>query len=62
MKEITLNRKQISTLTEIAEHFPEIDLFTIVSDSSNGIGPVVTVKFTLVGRPASIDCTDVESW
>jgi hypothetical protein len=62
MTEIKLNRKQLNDLMDIVARFPEIDDFTITSDSSNGIGPVVQVKFMLFSNKASVDITDVESW
>jgi len=61
--EITLGRNEIRKLVEIYNHFDEVDQFKIVSDNSNGIGPVVTVKLTLFEKSdTQIDITDVSSW
>jgi len=62
MKTITLTRKQVQDLIDIALHFREVEEFTIVSDNSSGIGPNVHVKIELFGKPTSVDITDVESW
>lgn len=63
MKSITLNRKQINDLIKMVEHFKEVEHFTIEQDNSNGIGPVIHVKFDLFNKnTTSIDITDVESW
>lgn len=60
---IVLNKKQIQQLNQIAEQFQEINRFTLVSDSSNGIGPVVKVHFTLFSNnDANVDITDVNDW
>ena len=63
MSTILLNRKQIKQLYEMTERFNDVELFTIESISSSGIGPTVTVRFDLF-TPADtkIDITDVESW
>lgn len=59
-----LNQKQIKQLAEIANKFPEVDWFTLEVDNSNGIGPVVKVKFTLFDKEdgVSVDITDVDTW
>ncbi|CAB4241726.1 hypothetical protein UFOVP71_264 [uncultured Caudovirales phage] len=63
MSKIVLTRKQLIQLTQVAEQFEEIDLFTIKSENSSGIGPTVTVQFDLFNKAdTKIDITDVESW
>ena len=62
MNSITLNRKQVTDLIEFFEHFKDVEEFTIESDNSNGIGPVITVKFDLFKKSTTVDITDVESW
>jgi hypothetical protein len=59
-----LTRKQIDQLGEIIDHFPNIDLFELEETNMSGIGPMISVKFSLFGKKpdASIDITDVESW
>lgn len=60
---IILNRKQFEQLKEITDKFQDVDRFTLVSDSSNGIGPVLKVIFTVLNKDdASIDITDVSDW
>lgn len=58
-----LSRKQINQLAEIADHFPEVNLYELYEEHT-GIGPVIKVKFSLFGKTSdtSIDITDVESW
>ena len=60
---IVLSREQINKLTEIVNHFPEINHFTLQVDSSSGIGPGVHVKFDLFGTDdVKVDITDVTNW
>lgn len=60
---ISLNRKQINELIEIVNHFNEVERFILEQDNSNGIGPVIKVKFDLFDKkPTTIDITDVGSW
>lgn len=65
MTEIKINRLQADQLIQIMSHFRDIEEFTIVSDSSSGIGPTVRVLFNLLGsknNDTSVDITDVSSW
>lgn len=60
---ININRKQIEQLQQIVDHFPEITNFTLVCDHSSGIGPAVSVKFTLFdSNDAKVDITDYSTW
>ena len=62
-KEFQLTRAEILKLSEIVKHFDEIDLFTIVQDSSSGIGTSTVVKFDLFNKKdTSVDITDLEAW
>jgi len=63
MMRITLNRDQIEKLSEIANHFKEIEHFTLEAESSSGIGQAIHVKFDLFDTgDTKVDITDVESW
>jgi len=62
MKTITLTRKQVQDLIDIALHFKEVEEFTIVSDNSSGIGPTIKVQCTLFDKPTIVDITDVSTW
>jgi len=69
MKEITLTREQITRLNKIVDHFNEIQHFTIVEDSSSGIGPAISVKCDLFDVNTEIlytemkaDITDYNGW
>lgn len=67
MPEFVLNRKQVKKLARMAEHFKEVEWFTLTEESTSGIGSTVTVKFNLFGDAdkdvdTTIDITDVETW
>lgn len=63
MNSVTLNRKQIAQLTEIAERFTDTEHFIIESESLSGIGPNIAVRFDLFEiADTKIDITDVSSW
>jgi hypothetical protein len=63
MSKTILTRKQIDQLSQIVEQFADVDLFTIKSENSSGIGTTVTVQFDLFKTAdTKIDITDVESW
>ena len=59
-----LTRKQIQQLSEICDHFSEINIFELEQTNLSGIGPTISVKFSIFGnrQDASVDITDVESW
>ena len=61
---ITLSRKQISQLTQIAERFADADSFTLSWEhEQSGIGLGIVVKFqTFDPEDTTIDITDVEMW
>ena len=61
---MNLTRKQIEQLSEICNHFQDIDLFELEESTLSGIGPMISVKFSLFGKKpdTSVDITDVESW
>jgi hypothetical protein len=63
MNTITLTRKQIEQLAEIAERFVDTENFTIDSESTSGIGPTVTIRFDLFEKAdTKVDITDVSNW
>jgi hypothetical protein len=67
MTEFALNRKQVGQLAQLAEHFKEVEWFTLVEESSSGIGSTVTVKFNLFGNAdkdvdTTVNITDVSTW
>ena len=62
MKTILLSRKQIETLAQIADHFKDINQFTIKETNESGIGPTTTVSFDLFDNEVKIDNTDVDTW
>lgn len=63
MNTITLTRKQIEQLAEIAERFADTENFTIDSESTSGIGPTVTIRFDLFEKAdTKVDITDVSNW
>jgi len=59
-----LTRKQIQQLSEICDHFSEINIFELEQTNLSGIGPTISVKFSIFGnrQDASVDITDVENW
>lgn len=62
---ITLSRKQVTQLAEIANHFTEIDDFTLEVDHSSGIGVGIRVTFDLLKsgkKDTAVDITDVTNW
>lgn len=64
MNQLSLNRKQLGQLVRIFEQFKDTDSFTLQSSSSSGIGPTVTVKFSLFGdeQDTTVDITDLSTW
>lgn len=63
MNKITLNRKQVAKLTEIVDHFKEIEHFTVETDNISGIGVGIQVKFDLFEKnDTNINITDLSEW
>jgi hypothetical protein len=67
MVEFALNRKQVGQLAQLAEHFTEVEWFTLREESTSGIGSTVTVKFNLFGdahkdTDTTVNITDVSTW
>jgi hypothetical protein len=61
--EFKLTRAEIEKLAEIAKHFKEVNLFSIVQDNSSGIGVITKVAFDLFEKnDTNVDITDVKSW
>ena len=62
-KSIILNREQVQKLTEIVNHFTEVQHFEIEADNSSGIGVGIQVRFTLFEKnDTRVDITDVKEW
>ena len=62
-----LNRTQVEKLAKMADHFKEVEWFTLEANNSSGIGPSVSVKFNLFGdsdkdEDTTVDITDVSTW
>lgn len=54
-------------LVMIANHFKEVEWFTLEESNSSGIGPTVVVKFNLFNdadkdSDTVVDITDVTTW
>jgi hypothetical protein len=67
MNTLSLNRKQLGKLTEIVNHFKEVEWFIIKVDHSSGIGEGITVEFNLFNDDdkdvdTKVDITDVSTW
>ena len=63
----SLNRIQIEKLAKMADHFKEVEWFTLEETNSSGIGPTVVVKFNLFNDndkdvDTTVDITDVSTW
>lgn len=66
MGDITLSRKQVLQLAELAEKFPDTEWFSLETDSSSGIGTQVCVKFDMfkcgVSGDTTVNITDYSTW
>ena len=67
MSEVTLSRKQVLQLAELAAKFPDTEWFSIETDSSSGIGTQICVKFDIfksdvVSGDATVNITDYSTW
>lgn len=66
MTEFALTRKQVLLLADLATKFPETNWFTLDESHGSGIGPTVTVKFTIFNHATDFDTTvnitDVDIW
>lgn len=65
--QFALNRGQIVKLAKMAEHFQDVEWFTLEENNSSGIGPTVVVKFNLFNDSdkdidTTVDITDVSTW
>lgn len=65
--QFALNRTQVLKLAKIAEHFSEVEWFTLEETNVSGIGPSVVVKFDLFNdsdkdNDTYVDITDVSTW
>lgn len=62
-----LNRLQIEKLSKMANHFTEVEWFTLEETMTSGIGPTVVVKFNLFNDndkdvDTTVDITDISTW
>ena len=66
MSDITLSRKQVLQLAELAAKFPDTEWFAIETDSSSGIGTQICVKFDMFknisGQDTTVNITDYSTW
>jgi hypothetical protein len=67
MTEFALNRKQVGQLAQLADHFQEVEWFTLQEESTSGIGSAITVKFKLFDdadkdTDTTVNITDVSTW
>lgn len=58
---------QVEKLAKMAEHFKEVEWFTLEATHTSGIGSTVTVKFNLFNDDdkdidTTVDITDVSTW
>ena len=63
MTSITLTRKQILQLSELAKKFSDSGWFVIKEKSTSGIGPTVTVSMSVFDdMDTTVDITDTSIW
>jgi hypothetical protein len=66
MSNITLSRKQVLQLAELAAKFPDTAWFSLETDSSSGIGTQICVKFDMFKNMSDLDTTvnitDFSTW
>jgi hypothetical protein len=65
--QFVLNRGQVEKLAKMANHFHEVEWFTLEENNISGIGPTVIVKFNLFNDndkdiDTTVDITDVSTW
>lgn len=61
MKKIIITRNQYEKLKEVFEMYDSVDRIVWTEESTNGIGPNVTIEFD-PKESVKMDITDVESW
>jgi len=60
---ITLTNKQMKQLNEIFTRFPDAKEYTLCEECKSGIGPTLTVNFSLFeNKDTTINITDVSVW
>jgi hypothetical protein len=67
MNDISLTRKQVLQLAEIAAKFTDAEWFTIEMSNASGIGTAVMVKFDMFKDnrkdfDTTVDITDLSTW
>lgn len=60
---LSLTRKQVLQLAEIANKFPDANWFGLTENSGSGIGPTVHVTLSVfTDDDTKINITDVSTW
>lgn len=63
---IQLTRKEILTMAELVNHFPDVGVFDLYVDHTSSIGQATNLKFTLdlagEKKDVTVDTTDIGSW
>jgi hypothetical protein len=66
MGDITLSRKQVLQLAELAAKFSDTEWFSLETDSSSGIGTAILVRFDMFknisGQDTTVNITDYSTW
>lgn len=63
MQKIVLSRGQLERIAMIQKEFEDVDQWSISSDSSNGIGPVIKLSCMILDQtPATFDLTEFDKW
>ena len=66
MSDLTLSRKQVLQLAELAAKFPDTEWFSLETDCSSGIGTQICVKFDIFKSTGDydtkVDITDYSTW
>lgn len=68
MNEIHLTKTQLQQLALIVEKFPDIEEFTLRTESTSGIGPTTFLSFALWDENRNnkvdikVDITDFSNW
>jgi len=66
MSDITLSRKQVLQLADLAAKFPDTEWFSLETDCSSGIGTAILVRFDMFknisGQDTTVNITDYSTW
>lgn len=58
---MNISRTQIEKLFNLLQALPDAEVITL-KESSTGIGPIVTAKFSFCGVDLTVDLTEVDKW